>query len=1536
MLAKLILVDYLSSGSLPSEFEDETKSLLSRQAQGVFNLANFLHKLDAIKAFLAEFSGSAVFRYDLDLASLGASSSAPNRLCEFYQNLLAQMLNPLTSDEDITIWLLNEKIVQIEAQQYSLFPSTNLTDKDNLELAFTLLEALISKLDLSNSGSKLYQALTPVACQFLNFDSKSLYHTTNNSRISALKLLTKLGIRTPDVADAVLATYELCQDREIRAMARELLTANKQFVHNILLAKIITAPKNNQSIYRFGDLCDKICGVADLKHFTEIFPNSSDQQRLSKVAALLNGQIKIGQFFRSPYVNEKMTLIKSDSFSNNLEALIAFKQSIDNINSNGFMAMVKVWGIDSVQAMTVEPPSGTFLVGLINASVKAALEETSENADSSAARCVTYWAHSQWLSQDFSSQIKTLSKLLCKCNSVFNEEMFGSIFAIIAQRDAQHLSIKRITDDGTAQIPIPPILPCSHPSSVFYPLIDALIVVTKLHKLSFPSDAFLETEASCLLNTFYSATSRLDLGYQDWRLNTLLDLLPTAINHDEKIQKAIRDSVQTVDDNTHNRHPLLAFMRIRNHSHSSPFDWTFCNNLLDCLVAADPGLALSEKLIPLMGHFGAEQSALNAYLAQQPEDIKEWRNILLELKQQYAEILWEDIAEDELFDTRISKVAAGSAESREIAKNLLILANFLHKRWCRRLADKDIIPLLTNENRQEWLLAKLPQRIQIIQAEIKSLRLSLHKPSSLISAQQTLLSRRHAGGRQGIIPSYREAKYTNFQTKRTLAILKRQLLQEQINIISQRLSKSLEKFDAELLKDMIGLLTTIMDHIRQAGLTPSSFFIDTISALKKDKLSITQLMDIFALLRFREANHFDGFVSTGYQTPTVSAAEHMQGPDFDLDYNLPTDMSGEKHAAWAAEKLLAQLHAGASKAIQLLTSSLDLMLEYVNKNLAEPFITLPLILKGPKEFSPVTHSYKAFTLNQMLKRLKVKIPAFEVLPVDLFLKQPELLTEKGRPQLLDIVIDQILLVEERSGKIFDFSTSPMTGDQKSMIAQARAKYPFDISIAPPLTLSIRGGSYRSMPGILGTVLHAGRKPLVLTDWEKLPEEEARALLEEERVFLATYGNVVHGISQVEFSKIILDIKSKASKQESSQLASSYFWGNVLFAQQQFALASIAAFFGGIGSTGEEVSSKHQPIDKLSNAELWETIVGSRGLIAEKGFSPEVQADPLSLIANSVVSIWNSWDSEAARQMRKDLNISDDWHSAIMLQDMRAPQKHPKSFSAILFTGDPNDTSRPPFGDLSFGMSGEDLASGMTNGVSLSEIAQQYPHLNQRIKKLLEEIYEVSGFVHMDVELVGEYDPKRNDWEFFLLQTRQLPIGKPPPSTWFDINPGPTAPAHLAKGEGVLGGAQQGVIINAIGLSLEELRKKVEVKRMVLGKKDKQNGPAIFILLDNATPEESLKINIPDVDGVLTTQGGSCHASISARREGKLYIANLQLLLFKNNWGFFNGNLIKFDNHIYTVVGHPPHRSPQHSGAIFEGKMPLQEREVSHKEATKQL
>lgn len=1514
-------------------------------------------RLELFKPFIAHFGQNLGICLGLeDYDSLG-NKDASNRLEEYYLDFAKKLADPAQSLPAIVSWLLGQKA---DDATY-FFPPPATSDNNTIKQSFEAL-TILSKIGCNDTD--VFVVIEEYATQYLEYSASTLYQITNNNRLAALRYLERIGIHCAETVSAVRQVLAVCHDDILNKACHKALSASKLQLRDIIFNKIMRTPLGSNEEQELADCYDQYCGAIDQHKALALLTRVAGHEpitQLSRLFNILDGQVQLGRLLRSS-LRKNDHWLKPEKFEEQLNALERLKIYLHDNCQGGFEALLEVWGLDTVINLSLRENQAEFNLAMAQAAILAIPEPQSNSLNivsSPTARCVTEFANSHWQSNDLRQQIRLLADFLSEANCRFDHEVFRSILAIIAQCATQTIAIDQTVitaEEGKTATAIDsfleqPVLASVHPPHFFYPLIEVLVAKAKFHRFSFPQDAFLEIEVSCLLNTFFPNVSHPDHGYQIWQLLTLLELIPMALNADRQNRKAMRDNIQDLDDNSSNEHPLYAFMRKRIHSNPSPADWTFCSALLKALQHPEPVNAILTEIGHLLSEFPVELASLKKYLPERSAELIELQTVLQHVSSRYPKVSLEELVEQESFITELTE-SSTSSEAVQTVTKLLALGNSLHKRWCRRLAERDILPLLADRDQASWPTADSSSRLGIIKANRDRLREELATATTTIKVKKELFRRQHIAGRIGLIATYEEAKLTAYQAERTLAIVQRDLLEDQLtqllNMMNQPVLES--SLDESLVNSSVECLVELLDYLRREGLAFSQSFLDMKEMLEKDSLSLKKLKDLFVSLQYKEPRHFHAFLIYKLKRYMASVFKLGAPTDFQQSYQRPEIIPANRYIPWAVEKALSKIHDGPDQHIKQLSAYLTAFTKYIAQHTAAniKFRTSPRQARAAGELSPATAGSKGFNLWRLLDKLKglIKIPAFEILTVDLILNDPALLTPRGRDKLAEIVIERILRIEESSQKIFDFADCRLSMQQESSIKNRRLKYDWvknmsDINDAPKLSLSLRGGAYPSMPGILGTILHAGRKPLRRFDLVGLSEIAQRSMLEAERVFLSTYGSVALGITQTEFSEIIVQKKRDVLHRKQPEISNVF---------NPFTVWNVLYFWSS-GTTTKpdavtEPSANELPsIAELSIDDLWAIVEEHRSLISKKG-SRAISNNPLDNVLDGIIAIWRSWDSSIACKMCEALGIADDWRSAIVLQDMREPQGNAKSFSAILFTGDPQDPLRAPFGNISFGKVGEDLASGLSNNsVDLDSIAVTAPALYKRICEILELVRDLSGQVHMDIELVGEYSEAAGEWDvelnwdLFLLQLRQAPVVAQPPSAKFDVNPAALESAKmLTKGEGMLGGAQHFVLVNAIGKSIKEIEDQVKQLRTTMGPKDQQNSPGIYILLEYATSEESPKIIHKLVDGVITTTDQCSHGSVAAWGHSKAYIARTGFAKNEETkewyWGTSQEKVVfvdpdTTDPQFYTVIGHPPHIAGALSGAIFAGRFPLVEREIDY-------
>ncbi len=207
----------------------------------------------------------------------------------------------------------------------------------------------------------------------------------------------------------------------------------------------------------------------------------------------------------------------------------------------------------------------------------------------------------------------------------------------------------------------------------------------------------------------------------------------------------------------------------------------------------------------------------------------------------------------------------------------------------------------------------------------------------------------------------------------------------------------------------------------------------------------------------------------------------------------------------------------------------------------------------------------------------------------------------------------------------------------------------------PLLLSVRSGATVSLPGMMHSFLNVGINEAIA---EGLARREGFgwAAWDSYRRFLQVWG-MFHGLDRDFFDSIMDTYK-----------------GNYRITRKiQF------------------------NVDQMKQIALsYKKAMEDRGI--KVVHSPEEQ------LREAILRVFASWDSEQARIYRRQMNLSDEWGTAVIVQTMVFGNLNDQSGSGVVFTRNPKGLSPEVtlYGDFIFGVQGDDIVSGLVETYPISE------------------------------------------------------------------------------------------------------------------------------------------------------------------------------------------------------------------------------------------
>jgi pyruvate,orthophosphate dikinase len=417
----------------------------------------------------------------------------------------------------------------------------------------------------------------------------------------------------------------------------------------------------------------------------------------------------------------------------------------------------------------------------------------------------------------------------------------------------------------------------------------------------------------------------------------------------------------------------------------------------------------------------------------------------------------------------------------------------------------------------------------------------------------------------------------------------------------------------------------------------------------------------------------------------------------------------------------------------------------------------------------------------------------------------------------------------------------------------------------PLLLSIRSGSSISQPGMMDTLLDVGNNEEI-TEGIARKTDNAWFAWDNYRRFLQCYG-MAYGLKRDDFDAIIADFKERLG-----------------------------------------IPFKRD----FSGKQMRRIALAYKKMIQDSGI--KIVDTPYEQLYLAIKSVLDSWESPRAQTYRKIIGISDDWGTAVTVQEMVYGNKSLESGTGVVFTHNPRwsgDTLKL-WGDFTVGNQGEDVVAGLVKTMPISIFQQEiemretdvtleadYPEIYNTLKNWAHDLTDEKGWSPQEMEFTFE-GPSADD--LFLLQTRDMTIREKKKVLTFDFRENPLSP-YLGHGIGVSGGAMSGRLV----FTLEE----IEEWRL------REPGTSLILARNDTVPDDIREIHA--ADGLLTARGGlTSHAAVVAHRLGKTCVAGCTTLDCneKQKYCMFNELRVESGDHI-SIDGL--------EGSVYQGLLKVKER-----------
>ena len=396
----------------------------------------------------------------------------------------------------------------------------------------------------------------------------------------------------------------------------------------------------------------------------------------------------------------------------------------------------------------------------------------------------------------------------------------------------------------------------------------------------------------------------------------------------------------------------------------------------------------------------------------------------------------------------------------------------------------------------------------------------------------------------------------------------------------------------------------------------------------------------------------------------------------------------------------------------------------------------------------------------------------------------------------------------------------------------------------PLLVSVRSGTAISMPGAMDTFLNVGLNDEIA---EAIVQNEsiAWAVWDSYRRFLQSWG-MAKGIERDVFDDEINAFKQK---------------------------------------NGVKMKADFSIEQMREMAQSYKRILADHNVTFEQ--------DSFKQLIECVNMVIESWNSERALAYRRHLGISENWGTAVIVQQMIFGNRSETSGSGVVFTQNPH-RERPGvhlYGDFTMRSQGEDIVGGLVKPLPIGETQRKaaglegpsmqtlLPDIYKKIYSIAVELTEHLGYSPQEMEFTFESDKPE---DFHILQIRDQDLKTEEEKIAFVQSPDEMH--QLGHGMGIGGGAMNGLA------AFNEN----QIKTL----REQHPDDNVILVRPDTVPQDIGMIF--DCDGLLTARGGATsHAAVTAVRLGKVCVVSCDGLEVDVNdeFGQLNGHPLKMGDEI---------------------------------------
>jgi pyruvate,orthophosphate dikinase len=252
----------------------------------------------------------------------------------------------------------------------------------------------------------------------------------------------------------------------------------------------------------------------------------------------------------------------------------------------------------------------------------------------------------------------------------------------------------------------------------------------------------------------------------------------------------------------------------------------------------------------------------------------------------------------------------------------------------------------------------------------------------------------------------------------------------------------------------------------------------------------------------------------------------------------------------------------------------------------------------------------------------------------------------------------------------------------------------------PLFVSVRSGSYVSMPGMMDTVLNLGMNDSSVLALAKQTGNE-RGAFDSYRRFIQMFGDVVMGMEHSDFEDVLDDVKKKHNAKYDTDLNTEHL---------------------------KEVVEEYKKLIKVKKGKSFPN-------------------DPWEQLMMSIDAVFSSWNNSRAISYRKINKLRNDAGTGVNVQTMVFGNLGWDCATGVGFTRNPSTGAKEHYGEYLLNAQGEDVVAGIRTPKHIDDLRKDMP-------KAYKELVKIYGILEKHYKDMQDFEFTVEKGTLYILQTRR--------------------------------------------------------------------------------------------------------------------------------------------------------------------------------------